>query len=173
MKFICNNSIIYLCLTLFLKNELIFYFSFFHHLIMFQDEKMSFLAKKDKSRKGFIDEPIMKLIMLLNSKENYFTTSSCSGRILLMEPAKRKESARYLFCSHEAVIPKDLNVFLDSIGTRDVWLKQENAIIHVSCRSLGDASFLVNSAKSCGFRRSGITAFGRKIVVEICSHDNI
>ncbi len=140
---------------------------------MFQNDKRSFLSKKDKSRKGSIDEPVKKLVEVINSKDVYFTTSSCSGRILLVQSAlnSRKEDVNYVFCSHRIVASEELNAKLDSEG--DIWLKQENAILHVACRTMEDASSLVNSAKSCGFRRSGITAFGKKIVVEVCSPDNI
>ncbi|KAF9359917.1 hypothetical protein BGX34_008075 [Mortierella sp. NVP85] len=35
----------------------------------------------DKSPKGFVDEPLLPLIMLINKHESYVTTSSCSGRV--------------------------------------------------------------------------------------------
>lgn len=38
----------------------------------------------DLSRKGSVDEPIENLVAFINSLDQYFTTSSCSGRILLI-----------------------------------------------------------------------------------------
>ncbi|KAG0308665.1 hypothetical protein BGZ98_007237 [Dissophora globulifera] len=35
----------------------------------------------DKSPKGYVDEPLLPLIVLINSHSDYVTTSSCSGRI--------------------------------------------------------------------------------------------
>ncbi|KAG0195897.1 hypothetical protein BGX28_000400 [Mortierella sp. GBA30] len=35
----------------------------------------------DKSPKGYVDEPLLPLIVLINNHEDYVTTSSCSGRI--------------------------------------------------------------------------------------------
>ncbi|KAF9981520.1 hypothetical protein BGZ65_003840 [Modicella reniformis] len=35
----------------------------------------------DKSPKGYVDEPLLPLIMLINKHKDYVTTSSCSGRI--------------------------------------------------------------------------------------------
>jgi len=49
----------------------------------FQKHKKDFLNKKDKSKKGSIDGEIKKLVDKINSLENYYTTSSCSGRILI------------------------------------------------------------------------------------------
>ena len=48
----------------------------------FDSTKKDILNKKDKSNIGFIDGKISKLCNLINSKEDYFTTSSCSGRII-------------------------------------------------------------------------------------------
>jgi plasmid rolling circle replication initiator protein Rep len=39
-------------------------------------------VSKDASRKASIDEHISDLVDLINNSENYFTTSSCSGRFL-------------------------------------------------------------------------------------------
>jgi len=38
---------------------------------------------KDKSRKGSIDARILSLVDLINSTHDFFTTSTCSGRIIL------------------------------------------------------------------------------------------
>ncbi|KAF9433166.1 hypothetical protein BGZ76_009805 [Entomortierella beljakovae] len=35
----------------------------------------------DKSPKGYVDEPLLPLIVLINNHKDYVTTSSCSGRI--------------------------------------------------------------------------------------------
>ena len=40
-------------------------------------------GKQDLSRKGSIDRPIADLVEYINSQDNYYTTSSCSGRILV------------------------------------------------------------------------------------------
>ena len=45
----------------------------------FDNEKKQCLEKIDNSKKQSIDSGIKKIVDLLNSKENYYTTSSCSG----------------------------------------------------------------------------------------------
>lgn len=47
----------------------------------FATDKARVLGQVDLSRKGSVDEPIAPLVEYLNSVENYYTTSSCSGRI--------------------------------------------------------------------------------------------
>jgi len=54
-------------------------------LRIFQQQKSTCLAKADLSRKGSVDEPIVDLIQFINGCDQYFTTSSCSGRICLYE----------------------------------------------------------------------------------------
>lgn len=50
---------------------------------MFNEQKERFLKRQDRSRKGSFDAHILSLIKLLNSKDNYYTTSSCSETFLL------------------------------------------------------------------------------------------
>ena len=50
----------------------------------FESEKRRVLEEKeDASRKGSIDAPISELVEYINKQEDYYTTSSCSGRIIL------------------------------------------------------------------------------------------
>ena len=54
-------------------------------MMTFLKQKGIALDGKDLSRKGSIDEPILALVQYINKSEHYFTTSSCSGRILIFE----------------------------------------------------------------------------------------
>lgn len=50
----------------------------------FAAEKLRVLKEKDdSSRKGSIDSHIIELVKYINVHSNYYTTSSCSGRILI------------------------------------------------------------------------------------------
>ena len=51
----------------------------------FDRQKQTSLSAVDLSRKGSIDAPIEELIQFINSQRNYFTTSSCSGRIIVVD----------------------------------------------------------------------------------------
>ena len=46
-------------------------------------QKKRVLGRADRSKKGGVDAPIAGLIDALNSSPAYFTTSSCSGRIVV------------------------------------------------------------------------------------------
>ena len=51
------------------------------NMAAFAKQKEACLSQVDLSKKGSIDEHITELIKFINAKEDYFTTSSCSGRI--------------------------------------------------------------------------------------------
>uniref|UniRef100_A0A3Q4H5R7 tRNA wybutosine-synthesizing protein 3 homolog n=1 Tax=Neolamprologus brichardi TaxID=32507 RepID=A0A3Q4H5R7_NEOBR len=51
----------------------------------FAQWKKQSLNKADLSKKGAVDEAIEHVVSLLNSREEYFTTSSCSGRVVLID----------------------------------------------------------------------------------------
>lgn len=51
----------------------------------FDRSKEDRLSAADLSRKGSIDGAIVPLVEYINDSFNYFTTSSCSGRIIIVE----------------------------------------------------------------------------------------
>ncbi|MDD4878268.1 MAG: tRNA wybutosine-synthesizing 3 family protein [Candidatus Nanoarchaeia archaeon] len=122
-------------------------------------------VKKDKSPQGFIDEDIKHLLDLINSADGYETTSSCSGRITLMNRQDKKES-EWLFKSHSAVKADELWNALQNTSGR-VWFMQEPVIIHVKCFSLESAEKLLNIAREIGMKHSGIVALGKEPILEI------
>ena len=68
----------------------------------------------DLSPKGSPDEQILDLLELINSHEDYVTTSSCSGRVAVFvdgDKTIKEEKGRWLMTSHS---PIDDIVFRDS-----------------------------------------------------------
>ena len=55
---------------------------------VFQTQKQKALSGIDLSRKGSIDEGILHLVARINAQDNFFTLSSCSGRICVFEEVK-------------------------------------------------------------------------------------
>ena len=49
----------------------------------FRKQKLANLSSIDQSKKGSIDQPIQAFISFVNEHDDFFTTSSCSGRICL------------------------------------------------------------------------------------------
>ena len=50
----------------------------------FEHQKFKSLSGFDNSKKGSIDEPIVDLVSFINNLNDFFTTSSCSGRIAVI-----------------------------------------------------------------------------------------
>lgn len=141
---------------------------------MFEQDKKTFLKKKDKSKKGKVDENISELVDLINKHPNYYTTSSCSGRIVLIERKSHKKSeTNWLFVSHDAVDFIDLWKILDNVPKNPVWFRFEPMILHVACRDIESAEKLVKVARPIGFRRTGIHGVSKKVLVEIGGTDYI
>lgn len=135
----------------------------------FQNQKKGFLEKLDKSKKGSIDKPIISLIKKINKNPDYYTTSSCSGRILLYIPGKKSEM-KWIFVSHEQITLKQIKQV--EVPIDDIWFKQEPFIIHISCRTLEHAQKLLNKARAVGFKRSGIQSI-RKNIIEISATEHL
>ncbi|CAL8088292.1 unnamed protein product [Orchesella dallaii] len=137
-------------------------------------ESLQVSAPTDKSRKGSVDQRIWKLVNLINSqKDAFFTTSSCSGRIILYtwktgesievgeETYERnkgqKKGCRWLLVSHEEVKADALQeAYFAYDGKIDSYFKMEPCILHVQCRTLSDARKLIHIATESGFRNSGM-----------------
>ncbi|XP_036988710.2 tRNA wybutosine-synthesizing protein 3 homolog isoform X1 [Artibeus jamaicensis] len=123
--------------------------------------KAQCLSKADLSRKGSVDEDVAEIVQLLNGQEQFFTTSSCSGRIILLDGSingfeVQKQNCRWLLVTHKPCIKDDVIVALKN-ANGDAVLKFEPLVLHVQCQQLQDAQILHSVAIDSGFRNSGIT----------------
>ncbi|XP_012872431.1 PREDICTED: tRNA wybutosine-synthesizing protein 3 homolog [Dipodomys ordii] len=119
------------------------------------------LNRADLSRKGSVDEDVVELVRLLNSREQFVTTSSCAGRVLLLDGGVngfevQKQNCCWLLVSHKPCVKDDVMVALKK-ANGDAILKFEPLVLHVQCRQLEDAQILHSVAIDSGFRNSGIT----------------
>ncbi len=144
----------------------------------FSKEKSDFLSKKDKSKKGSIDKDIVKLINKINSKDYCYTTSSCAGRIVLLEmKSKKKNECNRIFIKHDKVKFDEINNALKQYKNNkkiyEIWLKQQPLILHVACRDLEAAKKFLETARKI-FRRAGIIAITeRKVMIEIIGSEHL
>lgn len=148
---------------------------------VFDKQKHSALAGHDFSKKGSIDEPIVPLIQYLNEHNDYFTTSSCSGRIIVIDDQQTcshelkiaaKKGCKWLYTSHMKVEPDDIPSALTTGPIGTAVFKYEPFVLHVQCRTLDHAQKMLQFAVSSGFRNSGISAGNKgKIMVGVrCTH---
>ncbi len=136
------------------------------------------MSSNDKSNIGCVDGPIKSLLDAINSHNNYYTTSSCSGRIILLRIPKtgKKRDADFLFRTHKPAMAEEILSVLNSIPEEqldDIWFRQESAIIHVAARSAKSASRLLRVAKEIGFKRSGIFEIEKRFLMELMSTEKM
>lgn len=135
----------------------------------FQKRKQDVLSKLDKSFIGKWDEKIVSLCDKINSLNNYYTTSSCSGRILLMIDQEKKDEGLFVFVSHGKISFEKLKDELEKALKRkdNVKFKVEPPIIHISCESLEDAEKIQEKSKLAGWKISGIIGMKNNFTVEL------
>ncbi|GAB1602766.1 tRNA wybutosine-synthesizing protein 3 homolog, partial [Argonauta hians] len=140
-------------------------------------QKKNSLSKIDCSRKGSVDEAILPLCQYINSLEQYFTTSSCSGRTIIFEDTKsdgvKKKGCHWLFTTHQLINPDDILVPLEEIKGEAVF-KFEPFVMHIQCRLLQDAQTIHAVSVASGFRNSGITVNKKgKIIAAVRSTQSL
>lgn len=139
----------------------------------FLQRKKSILSKLDKSSIGKWDKKIISLCNKINKSENYYTTSSCAGRVVLMIDQEKKESNLFLAVSHDLISFNWLKDNLNKIKNKSVKFKCEPVILHVVCKDLQNASKLLEKAKKSGLKHSGINALGKNIILELNGSDKL
>ncbi len=145
----------------------------------FLQRKTAALSKIDKSNIGKWDKKIISLCNKINKLEDYYTTSSCSGRIILMIDKEKKFPNLFLAVSHDLINFNWLNNNLNKIVKNKKLIKEtikfkcEPVILHVVCKNLGGASLLLEKAKSSGMKHSGIHNLKRNILLEINGSDRL
>lgn len=137
----------------------------------FAVRKKNFLSKIDKSRKSEIDKEILSLVDFFNSKDCYFTTSSCAGRIIINSQPKstKKEDSLWLFVSHQPITDDEhKRISKTEFDTKDmIWFREEPFILHVCAENIESAHKILQCCRKIGLKHSGIIWAGEKIIVEI------
>jgi tRNA wybutosine-synthesizing protein 3 len=132
---------------------------------MFDKEKCA--LRRDRSKKGCVDTEIKPLLDAINALPDYYTTSSCAGRIVLLEKRERKCDSRLIYVSHQEASHAKVWQAMKALGCFPIWFKQESFIVHVCCRSIEAASSLLQCAHEAGLKHSGIISMQKKTVVEV------
>ncbi|XP_029473898.1 tRNA wybutosine-synthesizing protein 3 homolog isoform X3 [Rhinatrema bivittatum] len=132
---------------------------------VFKKRKEQCLSRADLSRKGNVDADIVSLVRFINERDPFFTTSSCSGRVTLIDGCShdfevKKKNCSWLLVTHQKCQKDDVIAALQR-ASGDAVLKFEPFVLHVQCRQLEDAQLLHSVALNAGFRNSGITV-GKK-----------
>lgn len=141
--------------------------------VTFEKRKKDFLEKSDKSSIGEWDKRIVKLCKKINKKDDYFTLSSCSGRVVLIKNVVAKKHGLFIFRTHDKISLSELEKELKN-AKGDVMFKQEPVILHIACRDMKSAHKLLIKAQKSGCKHSGIISISsNRIVVEIVGSESL
>ncbi|WP_297488633.1 hypothetical protein [Thermococcus sp.] len=123
-----------------------------------------------------VDHDIIPLLEKINALDNYFTTSSCSGRISVMEMPHfgDKVNSVWLGKWHREVAVEEV---LEAVGRHNsgqLWFLVRSPILHVAARTMEDAVKLLNLAVGLGFKYSNVKSIShKKLLVEIRSTERM
>ena len=143
---------------------------------VFLDGKKSALTKFKKAcSENKIDPGILPLLNIINKSINYYTSSSCFGRIVLLEIPNigDKKKAKFLGKWHRTIYVDELLSAVKKAQTGQLWFLSQSPIIHIVARTNDASDKLLKIAIASGFKNSGLKSFGKKIVVEICSTERL
>ena len=132
--------------------------------------------KEDRSIKQSWDNRILKLCEKINKSENYYTTSSCSGRVLILINDEQKKDDLFLYCSHDLLSFKEIKEEIEKIKIKTnnlVYFKQDPVILHIACRNLEYAQKIHDLAKESGWKKCGIISTNNRYIVEISGTDKL
>ncbi len=143
----------------------------------FEQQKKKQLSMQDNSDIGKWDSRIKNLCEKINKREEYYTTSSCAGRIVLIKQAEKKQEGLFLFRTHSKITFNELKkelVKITNTNKKDlIYFRMEQCILHVACKTLSSAQNLLDKAKLAGWKNSGIMAINNRIVLEMRSTEHI
>jgi tRNA wybutosine-synthesizing protein 3 len=148
------------------------------------DEKSRFIMTKkhhketyeEAKKMGRMDLEFIPLCDHIAKTENYFTSSSCAGRIALVglgEEETKQESAFHRKW-HRKVKEKEVLEAIKEFKGTVLWFKQEPLILHLGTNTLENAKKILELCEKCGIKRAGIkTAKEGKLIVEMLGTQNI
>ena len=143
----------------------------------------SFLQAKEKAMETLkkamenneVDKKAIPIIEKLNGIDEFFTTSSCSGRIVIMELPSigNKIDARFLGKWDDKIKIQDIKNALENAEKGEIWMLAQPPIFQVSASDVNAASKLIKVAKQSGFKNSGIRSIGKRVTVEVRSTEEV
>jgi len=120
---------------------------------------------------GKVDEDVIAILEIINMRVDSFTSSSCAGRIGLLELPEigDKVGARFLGKWHRKVGIDELREALKKYETGYLYLLVQAPIFHTYCRTEMEARTLFNAGKEAGFKETSFRSLAPPYLVEFLS----
>jgi len=142
----------------------------------FLDAKEKALNSLEKAKiEDKVDEGIIAILDIINNSDYYYTSSSCAGRVVLIELPHLgdKKGAEFLGKWHRKIETDEIVRAAKKSKNGMLWLLAQSPIFHIGANAHDASDNLLKTAISCGFKNSGVKSTGRKIIVEICSTERL
>jgi tRNA wybutosine-synthesizing protein 3 len=142
----------------------------------FLEGKKSAISKLKKAQsENKVDPGILPILDIINESENYYTSSSCFGRIVLLEIPSigDKKEAKFLGKWHKTINVDELLSAVKNAETGQLWFLSQSPIIHITAKTNNAADKILKTAIASGFKNSGLKSIGKKIVVEVLSTERL
>ncbi|MBN3037165.1 MAG: hypothetical protein JW834_01840 [Candidatus Diapherotrites archaeon] len=118
-------------------------------------------------REGLVDEEALPFLRLVNARPEFMTSSSCYGRVMLIDLPGKKDQARFVFVSHSPPDEETMWAALEDCEG-EVWFKFDPLILHVSCRDMDAACALLRVKGAAGLKRGGVFSVSpNRVQIEI------
>ncbi len=136
----------------------------------FETRKRKALRKLELAlRQEKVDREIITLIELINSFSQWFTTSSCAGRLALLskDGIRSKYGTTFWFKTHD---PNDFPRVKEKLPSEfqgQLWLLVSPPMFHVAARTMEDALQLQLLARQARLGYSKIQSIKPSIIVEV------
>jgi tRNA wybutosine-synthesizing protein 3 len=143
-------------------------------------DKVSWVKRREEALKrfledveiGYADRDIVDFIKLVFTKKSVFTTSSCSGRITIVDTLYPwlREDSYIVFKKHDPVTIDEITEIIKYKPLYRFWLISSGPIIHFIASDLETACRVLFVAREAGFKHSGIISLSEEgIVIEVIS----
>lgn len=138
-----------------------------------KEKALQLLEKAQSENK--VDHEIIPILRMINDSQEYYTSSSCSGRIVLLEIPRigDKKNARFLGKWHRTIAFDEILSAAKKAKTGLLWLLAQPPIIHIAADNNKVADKMIKIANASGFKNSGVKSIGKKIIIEVCSTERL
>jgi tRNA wybutosine-synthesizing protein 3 len=142
----------------------------------FYEGKKIALEKLNNAKKNNeVDLGILPILDIINESDKYYTSSSCFGRIVILEIPKigNKKEAKFLGKWHKPIEFDELSSVFKKAKKGQLWILAQSPIIHIVVKNLDSADELLKIAYSAGFKHSGFKSVENRFIVEVCSTERL
>jgi len=142
----------------------------------FVNQKRNAVERYNQARNlGDVDEEIIPLLEYINSLDDFYTTSSCSGRIALLLELGSKKECRWLGKWHREISPEELIDCMQELPSDGVlWFKYESPILHIAAKTIEGAKKILYIARESGYKRVGLQGLKKeRYLVELCDTERV